>query len=383
MSYFGSPGFGIQSPTSGGNSTTTPTTSFTGAGEQNDFPDVMVSLYSDDQDGTLYFDFSVNGTDWRTFPSQGFEVTAGIHEFHTAVKGPRYFRVRWSSSSSPTTLQLYTYYGKFSRVNTPLNQTVGRDSDASLVRPTICQDEISRGLRSGVQQWNKFAYRTSTTSAAGEQTIWATTTNLTIMTSAETFDIAYNNATDGAGGGATGATQLTFYYLDANEELAIAQHTLGSTGTDTTSFTGLGINRCVVTASGTSNTNVNDITITNTTSGNTQAIIPALGGVTQQAFFFMPNNARGVSKWLFLSANKLSGSNPKVLFKGYVYNRGVDSYFEVFRYTMDTQSDTQIDITDPCNFPLSARDVLYFVMDTDQNNTVAECRFSLNVYDNV
>lgn len=344
----------------------------------------MCSCYAD-VSGTLYFDFSVNGTDWRTFPSAGFKVSGGIHEFHTAVKGPRYFRVRFvNDATAQTTLQLYTYYGTFRQGNTPLNQTIGRDHDAVISRNTVAQDEITEGRRSGVNQWNKFGYRSNLQSSGGDETIWASSTtsnNLAIMTSADTFDISYNSTTDGAAGGATGATKITFYYLDANEELAIFEHTLGSTGTDTTSFTGLGINRAVVTASGTNNTNVNTITITNTTLGNEQAIIPAGEGVTQQAFFFMPNNARGAAKWLFLSANKLSGSNPKITFKGFVYNRTVDSKFLVFRYIMDTQSENHITIEDPCNFRLSPRDVLFFTADTDQNNTTCDCRFSLNVYD--
>lgn len=355
---------------------------FTGTSELNSHPDVMCSCYSD-VSGTLYFDFSVNGTDWRTFPASGFSVAAGVHEFHTAVKGPRYFRVRFvNGSSAQSTFQLYTYYGTFRQGNTPLNQTIGRDHDAVVSRTTVAQDEITESRRSGVEQWNKFAYRSNLQAAGGDETIWSSPTtanNLTIMTSAETFTITYTPASDGST--SNGATQLTFYYLDANERFAVAQHTLGSSGSDVTSFTGLGINRCVVTGSGSTGTNGANIVITNTTSGNDQAIIPAGEGVTQQAIFFMPNNARGAAKWLFLAANKLSGSNPKLTFKGWVYNRTVDCKFLIFRYVMDTQSETHIDIHDPCNFRLSPRDVIYFTADTDQNNTVCDCRFSLNVYD--
>ena len=46
---------------------------FTGEWEKNDYPDVMVSCFSDTA-GTLYFDFSVDGTNARTFPSSGFAV---------------------------------------------------------------------------------------------------------------------------------------------------------------------------------------------------------------------------------------------------------------------------------------------------------------------
>ncbi len=245
----------------------------------------------------------------------------------------------------------------------------------------INQDNISRGLVSGASQFNKFGYRTASTAAGGEETIWATNTNLTILTTASTFTIAYNNATDGSG--QTGATLLQIYYLDANEKLQNTAVVLGSSGSDVTAFTGLGINRAVVVGSGSNNTNVNDITITATTGGSTQAIIPAGTGITQQCFFFCPDDSVSVVKWLELNANDDAGGSPPVIrFKGYVYNRTVDSYFEIFRYIMDTALEEEKSFYDPCNFPLSPRDVVYFVMDTDRNNTEVNVRFSLNLYQN-
>ena len=92
---------------------------YTGTGELNGYPDVMVSCQTDN-DGTLYFDFSVDGTNWTTFPVNGFAVASGIHEFHTAVKGPRYFRVRLvNDSGAQSYLRLYTYYGTFRQSDAP------------------------------------------------------------------------------------------------------------------------------------------------------------------------------------------------------------------------------------------------------------------------
>ena len=137
----------IQTNTQPGNSTTTTLdadATFTGSAEQNEFSDVMVSCFSDTA-GTLYFDFSVNGTDWRTFPVAGFSVSANIHEFHTAVKGPRYFRVRFvNGSSAQSTFQLYTYFGQYRQGNSPLNQSVGKDSDAITAR-VIGEERFTAG----------------------------------------------------------------------------------------------------------------------------------------------------------------------------------------------------------------------------------------------
>ena len=355
---------------------------FTGEGELNDLPDVMVSCQTDNS-GTLYFDFSVDGTNWTRFPVNGFKITAGIHEFHTAVKGPRYFRVELvNDTGAQSYLRLYTYYGAFRQGNSPLNQSVSLDTDAAHVRPSDFQDEIRLGRRSGVTGWNKFGFKSSLTASSGEQMVWPASGNFTPMTSASTFDIAYDGTAGGTtdGAGTTGALAMTIYYIDSSGLPAVALHTLGTDGTDTTSFSGLGINRIAVSSTGTNDTNVSDITVTATGAGTTQAIVPAGTGVTQQALFFTGSNHTAVAPFLWVNVGKPGGGNAKVTVKGYVYNRGVDSRFEVFRALVDTASETTVSINEPVKFQLNATDVLYFVADTDTNAASINVRFSLNEY---
>lgn len=110
---------------------------YTGTFERNDQPQVMASCQTDAA-GTLYFDFSVDGTNFSTFPVAGFAVAAGIHEFHIAVKGPRWFRARLvNGSATQTYLRLYTYFGTFGLGNAPLNQSLGADSDAITTRSVL------------------------------------------------------------------------------------------------------------------------------------------------------------------------------------------------------------------------------------------------------
>lgn len=123
------------------NTTTTPLNagqSYTGSAEQNTFSEVMISCKTD-KAGILHFDFSNDSTNWDTFPVAGFSVSANIHEFHTAVKGPRYFRVRFENTSgeNQTYLRLYTYYGTYRQGNAPLNSSIGDDSDAIITRGVL------------------------------------------------------------------------------------------------------------------------------------------------------------------------------------------------------------------------------------------------------
>lgn len=356
---------------------------FTGAWEQNSQPDAMVSMKTD-VEGTLYFDFSNDGVNSdSTFPVAGFEVTAGIHEFHTAVKGPRYFRVRLvNHATDQTYLRLYTYYGTFRSSNTPLNQAIGRDADGSSTRPTGFQDEVIRGLRSGVSSWNKFGYREALTDGT-EQVIWAASPNdFTIITTASTFTITYNNTTDGLG--TTGALSLVIYYLDADGNQALAVHTLGNTGSDVTSFTGLGINRAAVNLNGGLTYNANDITITATTGGSVQAVIPALGSVTQQMIFHTGFNQTAAAALLYFKA--VSSNKAKTIdLRGYSYSRLVGSRYEVYRDSIDTSVTLEATLTDPMRFRLNAQDVLYFTAQSSGGGQGAADivgRFSLNLYDN-
>lgn len=273
------PGFGIEST---GNSSTAALSggaTFTGTGEQNSAPDVMVSCKADAA-GTLYFDFSVDGTNWETFPSSGFVVAAGIHEFHTAVKGPRYFRVRLvNGAAAQTSLRLYTYYGTYRQPSAPLNQPLGLDSDAILVRPTFPWLDVARGLKSGFTPVKKFGrnpaigttfapvalggvYQTPQSSAA---------TALRIK--------AGGNANDTAAG--TGAREVTLIGLDENfEEVTEAVATAGVSASSATTTTFTRLFRAFVSASGTyatasAGSHADDIVIENAAGGTDWATLDA------------------------------------------------------------------------------------------------------------
>ena len=227
----------------GVNSTTTTLTSgatFTGVGEQNNDPDVMVSCFSDTA-GTLYFDFSVNGTDWRTFPTAGFEVKANIHEFHTAIKGPRYFRARFvNSSTGQTTFQLFTYYGQFRQPSSPLNQAYSLDSDSIITRTTFPWLDLSRGLVSGMESIKKFGRNPSVGTTFVPLSIGAVYQTPQSGSATALRIKAGGNANDTAAG--SGARSITLEgldenFLDATEVLATAG--ASASAATTTTFTRL------------------------------------------------------------------------------------------------------------------------------------------------
>jgi len=103
------------------NSTTTPLaggSTYTGTGVRFDqHNDVMVSVYAD-VSGTLYFEFSDDGTNWYSeeeaeSPS-GFDVGAGETVVRKANKGARYFRAKYiNDAGAQSSFRLSSYYGEF------------------------------------------------------------------------------------------------------------------------------------------------------------------------------------------------------------------------------------------------------------------------------
>ena len=211
---------------------------FTGTAEQNDYSDVMCSCYSDVA-GTLYFDFSVNGTDWRTFPSVGFAVAAGIHEFHTAVKGPRWFRVRFvNGAAAQSTFQLYSYFGSFRQPNAPLNHPYSLDSDSQLTRPSWTWLDVARGLASGVKSIKKFGRNDGLGSATTFEIVaLGGIYRMPQAASATALRIkAGGNANDTSAG--SGARQVTVEGLDENFEfVSEALTTAGASASSATTAT--------------------------------------------------------------------------------------------------------------------------------------------------
>ena len=239
---------------------------------------------------------------------------------------------------------------------------------------------VALGEVSGASTVNKFGYNEDVDVASGEELIagfGGTFDPLTdIITTAQTFTIAYDTASDGLG--QTGALSLLISYLDASYAYATAIHTLSNTGSDVTAFTGFGINRVVVLSNGGDGWNGADITITATTDTTTQALVPALQGVTQQLLYHTAQGHQLNLDWLELNALKLTGAggSPRITFRAYSWSRVTLTRYNVFQYRMDTSVENHLELNPSQPFPVGGREVFYITAETDTNNTAVNARFS-------
>lgn len=351
---------------------------WSGSAELNSYAGIMVQVTTD-QDGTLYIEFSPDGNNWDTSISIPYDASA-INTPQPYYKLQRYFRIRFTntSGSDQTYFRLHTYCGAVGQLTSSISGTVSKSFPANLVRPTDYFSEVAMGKRQGRTTVNKWGINEDVDTASPEIVAsfggaWSPLTH--VITTAQTFTITYNNTTDGLG--QTGALTLLITYLDANFYSQQAIHTLSNTGSDVTTFTGLGINRAVVLSNGGAGWNVNNITFTATTDGTTQAQIPALRSVTQQVLYHTQINHTLLTDWLFLNALKDSGGgNPKVTFNMYSWSRVTLTRYLVFTYKLDTSINDGLELNPSQKFPFGGREVIWIEATTSANDTSVAARFS-------
>lgn len=139
---------------------------WTGVLEKPDRDYVRASILSD-VGGTVFFDFSNDGTNVSsTFPVAGFSL-ATFHEYHGADLAGRYFRIRIVFDSLPTNINISTYYSDNApSLNSPLSQSISGDQDATTVKAVIHgEDKDSPGTFVQGKMTSDGAVRTSIVSA--------------------------------------------------------------------------------------------------------------------------------------------------------------------------------------------------------------------------
>lgn len=306
--------------TSVNNSTSTPLNAgvtFTGTADNNQYPESIVVAYTD-QDGTLYCDFSTNGTNWDSTLS--FTVTANTNEIHRLVKGGRYMRIRFTntSASNQTFLRLTTYYGQFPQLTSALNSVVQQDADANVARTISDEITIAAGLFAGYSIVNKAGIAQSFNTGATPLDIWELSTVYTgfPLTSGETITVLSSSANDAAAG--TGARTIRISGLDANYVPQTEDFTLNGTTPVTGVKTFVRVHTAqVLTSGGSNNDNFNAgiITIRHTTT-TANVFLSMRAGVNQTncSAYTIPAGYTGYVRKIFAKINAGSANTSAVDF---------------------------------------------------------------------
>lgn len=360
---------------SDGNSTTTPLTAsstFTGTGELNSYPDVFVSIATD-QNGEYFLEFSPDGTNWDSSIPYKFR-TDGISTPHSISKGNRYFRIRFTntSSSDQTYLRIKTSYGINSKLTGSLNNTLSDTFDATATRPSDYFSEVAAGKRDGRTTWDKFGFNNDIDAGAAE-VVASFGGTYTPMTSSGVLTVVSTSANDTSGG--TGARTIKIIGPAGADRISVTEEvTMNGTTSVDTSNEFWGVNRVEVESAGSLTYNAGDINITDP-SANTQAQIPAEAAITQQAIFHTQNNHRFIIDGVFFVLNKISGGgSPRATIRGYEYESDRDVRYLKYKFTIDSSVQNSLEYSLGVK-TINQNSTLYFTAETDTNNTVVEVRF--------
>jgi len=347
---------------------------FTGVNEDTLGYGSTIVAVKTDQDGTLYVDFSTDGTNYDSTLS--FNVTASTNEVHRITNTRRWMRVRFTNSGGTQTyFRLQSTVTDAVALNQSINSPIQQDADSASTRPTDFHYEVALSRRQGHTTWNKFGYNGDLD--IGTEMIWAYGGLFTRLNTASTFTVVSSSAQDILTSG-TGAWNVVIYYVDADRVAQTVVVPLNGTTPVVTAVSGLGINRVALYNTGSGDTNAGNITITATTGGSVQAYIPTGEGTTQQAIFFTQDNHTALCDWLFVNVNRISGgSSPRITIKGWVYSYVSTAKYLVFYDVIDTAVENHLELKPSQPFVIGEKSILWFEATSDTNNATVGCRFSL------
>lgn len=348
---------------------------FTGAWEDvSDYNSVVIAVTTD-QNGSYAVQFSPDGTNIDSSLTRYYN-TAKINAPHRFTITRQYFRVVFtnSSASNQTYFRLQTAFGDKGELNAPLDSTLSQDYDATATRPTDYRVEAAQGIRQGVEVWNKFGYNADID--IGTEVLASFGGTFTPLTTATTLTIVSSSTDDDGDPAGTGLNSIVVYGIDSNRDAVIEVVTLNGTTNVVTASTWLGINRVAMYLCGSGKTNAGTITLTATTGGSTMAQMPAGEGVTQQCIFHIPRNTQFIAEWLRVNTLKQSGANPVVTIKGWVYSALNNGTQEIYRASIDTAVDNNLNEAAPLPFPIGGSSVFWLEATTDKADTIVTARFS-------
>lgn len=276
-------------------------------GENNPLPVTAVSSSSGGVTSTL------NTT---TTPTTSYTGTGeGVSRVYEAVKFGRYFRARATFDSLPSYLRLYTYYGSFQPLNTPLNTTILADSSARIVRSVDSSLDLAFGRFEGMDEDAKFGSVQSMDAADAPFDCWEFATDTlatrsatkTWPTTASTFYIASSDNSD--------TQTIAVHYLDSTGAPQVANLTLTGRTPLSIGSTAIDCNRLRIGDNQAANAGAIYLaTANNFTTGvpndvnQVVAYIPVGLKQTQQAMDQVPLNYRDRIKWMHITVSRASGA---------------------------------------------------------------------------
>lgn len=244
------------------------------------------------------------------------------------------------------------------------------------LRNTAYNSDVALGRVTGTSLWNKFWYNSDVDIATSPEVVASFGWSFTPLTTATTLTIVSDSTADDWDPAWTGCNSIVVYWIDANRAEQIEVVTMDGTTNVVTTSTWLWINRVAMFLCWSGQVNAWTITITATTGGSTMAQMPAWEWVTQQCIFHVPDNTQFIMEWLRVNTLKQAAQDPVVTVKIWVWSAVSNWKQEVYRASIDTSVNNDINENPQLPFPITEKTVVWMEVTTDKDNTEVSGRFS-------
>lgn len=193
-------------------------------------------------------------------------------------------------------------------------------------------------------QIRKFG-RSDSLNANVVEDVWESGGTKTLLTSAETMNVASANINDTNGG--SGANYVQVGGLDANYNLISEIVVMNGTSNVETVNSYLRVNRVRVVFSGSGKKNTGAITVTSSSSAALQSTIPAGESISQQSHFTIPAGYTAFTTNVVMSTYRASGGSGtrEAEIDQMVYSPAANTTYQTLRYGV--RSDGGIFVTSP------------------------------------
>lgn len=187
----------------------------------------VVSAVKTDQAGTLYLEFSPDGTNADS--SLAFTVSASTNEVHRITITRQYFRARFTNNSgaNQSYFRLQSMVGNQEALTSALNSVIQADADAQLVRPLDFNLMTAEGLYQNRNNTIKDGVTTSISTGAVTQDVW---TNGSVYTGFPTATSAGEIVVAGAD---TGTIYYSYMASDTDTDYTFGSKAIAGAGTYT------------------------------------------------------------------------------------------------------------------------------------------------------
>lgn len=351
---------------------------FTGVWQDVSQWNSVVIACKSDQTGTLYADFSPDGTNLDS--TLTFDVAAATNEVHRITVTRQYFRIRYTNDATPQTyFRLQAIAGSYNILSAAANAVIARDADAIFTRGMPSFLEIATNKFTGVTKNNKVGLNTDIDTATVPEWLWMPGGVYTGFPTgnAEAVRITSSDANDTAAG--TGARTVNITGLDANWAIQSETITLSGTTPAVSANTYRRVHTAYVASSGSNTFNVGDLTIAhNVTTANVFLQISAGRNQSYAAVYTVPAGKVGCVINLKVEVDRSVSSS----ISGFMWVR---EFGMAPRYRRPfTASNSSVFFEDPYGgivYP-EKTDIGVVVTSCSANNTSVQAAFDIVLIDN-